>query len=235
MTRVPFLLLPVLILLACSFSLTACGGKQTLPLLTKADSLSEEPASCTSIFPQGAWQFVHSIDFTLKHGGGSTVIGVTSLGPDSLECALVTPEGFTLFSGTLDRENNFAVTRAVSPFDNPSFALGLLEDLQAIFRKPVGELQQGSLSEPLAPVCRYTTNDEKVTDILSDKNAETCWQVRNYAPDKELIRAIAARSCQAAGPGSGSASIPQQLELQTSGPTGYTLKMKLISAEHLPN
>ncbi|XCN74869.1 MAG: hypothetical protein Q3M24_09050 [Candidatus Electrothrix aestuarii] len=232
MMRVPFLL-PILILLAGSLSLTACGGKQTLPLLTETTFPSEKAAACTAIFPQGAWQFVHSIDFTLKHGGGSTVIGVTSLSPDSLECALVTPEGFTLFSGTLDQKNNFKITRAVPPFDKPSFAQGLLEDLQAIFRKPVGELQQGALGEPPAPVCRYHTSDKRVTDILPDKNAETCWQVRNYAPDQKLTRSITARSCQTTEAGSGLDSIPQDLELQTYGATGYLLKMHLISAEHL--
>ena len=228
--RAAYLIIPLIV---CSLSLTACGGRQTLPLLTEAVFSSEEPASCVSIFPRGVWQFVHSIDFTLKHGGGSTVIGVTSLSPDSLECALVTPEGFTLFSGTLDRKNNFTVTRAVPPFDNPSFAQGLPEDLQAIFRKPVGEIQTGTLDDSPAPVCRYIAGDKRVTDILPDKNAETCWQLRNYTADQELARSIVARTCQLTGTGPSSASIPQELELRAYGATGYLLKMHLISAEHL--
>lgn len=198
------------LLIATQFILTACGGKQiTLPALTEilpeTASRHGEAAVCRSVFPQGNWQFVHTIDFSLKSGGGSTVMGVTALTPDSLECALVTPEGFTLFSGILDQENHLQVNRAVPPFDKPAFAQGMLEDLQAIFREPVGtEVQLGRLGDPPAAVCRYTDDANKVTDVFPDKNTDICWQIRNYTANKtankKLIRSVIAQSCQTTGP-----------------------------------
>lgn len=241
-------------LIAALFALTACGEKQiTLPALTEMlpETLPETASEhgeaadckCSAVFPRGNWQFVHTIDFSLKNGGGSTVIGVTALTQNSLECALVTPEGFTLFSGifsgTLDRENHFEVKRAVPPFDKPAFAQGMLEDLQAIFREPVkAEVQRGRLGDPPAAVCRYTDDANRVTDVFPEEDSDICWQLRNYTAkktvnktaNKRLTRSVIARSCPTTGP----VRIPQKLELQTYGPTGYTLQMKLISAEHLP-
>ncbi len=220
-------------LIATLFALTACGGKQiTLPVLTETASGPGEAADCRSVFPQGNWQFVHTIDFSLKSGGGSTVVGVTALTPDSLKCALVTPEGFTIFSGTLDREDNFEIKRAVPPFDKPAFAQGMLEDLQAIFREPIkARIQRGHLGgDPPAAVCRYTDDANKVTDVFPEGNTDACWQIRNYTADKKVTRSVIAQACQTTGP----AHIPQKLELQTYGPIGYSLKMHLISAEHLP-
>ncbi|RWX49538.1 hypothetical protein VT98_10365 [Candidatus Electrothrix communis] len=226
------------LLIAAQFTLTSCGGKQiTLPVLneirTETASGHREAADykCSSVFPRGSWQFVHAIDFSLKSGGGSTVVGVTALTPDSLKCALVTPEGFTLFSGTLDREDNFEVKRAVPPFDKPAFAQGMLEDLQAIFREPIkARTQRGHLGDPPAAVCRYTDDANKMTDVFPEGNTDTCWQIRNYTANKKLTRSVIAQACKKTGP----SHIPQKLELQTYGPTGYILKMNLISAEHLP-
>lgn len=222
------------LLIAAQLFLTSCGGKQIiLPVLTEMASGHRDITDCHSVFPQGSWQFVHSIDFTMKNGGGSTVVGATALTPNSLGCALVTPEGFTLFSGTLDQENHFEVKRAVPPFDKPAFAQGLLKDLRAIFRQPVAaKVQRGHLGDPPAAetLCRYTDGASRVTDIFPHENADTCWQIHNYTADKELTRSIIAQSCQQTSP----APIPQELELQTYGPTGYILKMNLISAEHLP-
>jgi hypothetical protein len=214
----------------------ACTQKQApLPVLMETQPVQGKESACNAVFPRfsqgGKWQFVHTIDFTMNNGGGSTVVGVTALTSDSLECALLTPEGFTLFAGTLHREKGFEVSRAVPPFDKPAFAQGMLEDLRAIFREPLGrERVRGQITGASGPVpiCRYTA-DGKVTDVLPGGDADACWRIRTYTPDKMLSRSIIAQSCRQTGP----AHIPQHLELQTYGLAGYTLKMTLLTAEYL--
>jgi hypothetical protein len=221
-----FLLFPLLVY--AFLLLTACAEKQaSLPVLLETQAVQGQEYDCSSVFPRfsqdGKWQFVHTIDFTLKSGGGSTVVGVTALTPDNLECALVTPEGFTLFAGTLHREKGFEVSRAVPPFDKPAFAQGMMEDLRAIFRESVGgEKLCGQLIDgPAADsICRYTAADGGVTDVLPGGDADACWRIRNYTTDGSLSRSITARSCRKTG----AADIPRQLELKTYGLTGYTLK-----------
>ncbi|MCI5224555.1 MAG: hypothetical protein D3924_18280, partial [Candidatus Electrothrix sp. AR4] len=132
---------------------TGCAEKQaSLPVLLDTQVVQGKEPACSSVFPRfsqgGKWQFVHTIDFTLKSGGGSRVVGVIALTPDNLECVLVTPEGFTLFAGTLHRKKGFEIRRAVPPFDKPAFAQGMMEDLRAIFREPMGgEKLHGQLSD----------------------------------------------------------------------------------------
>lgn len=179
---------------------------------------------CATIFPQGNWQFVHSIDFTMGDGKGATVVGVTTLSEKSIECALITVEGLTLFEAISRADKGFEVRRAVPPFSSSDFAKGLLRNIRAIFRPPPGrDVKIGKLAD--APACRYA-DTEKVTDVLLDIN--DCWQIKSYTSDLIMDRTIVGQSCRKKG----LSLIPDYLELISYGQDAYTLKMTLISADN---
>lgn len=216
------------LLSAILYGLAACGPAKP-PRLPDLASMHNPPGeqACARFFPPGNWQFVHSIAFTIENGVESTVIGVTTLTGTEIECALVTVEGLTLFAAAYHVDNTFEIKRAVPPFDNPGFAEGLLRDVRTIFQPPAGsEVQIGRLADQ-APVCRYTAEDGKVTDIMAV--ADDCVRIRNYTADLLADRFLVGKSCRKVG----SVLIPQYIELTTFGRAGYTLKMTLISADRI--
>lgn len=179
---------------------------------------------CAAVYPQGKYQFVHAIEFSMAGGGGSTVVGVTVVDSNSLSCALMTIEGFTLFQARLGKK--LEVDRAVPPFDRPGFAQGLMADVRALFLRPSGQVFYGRLANGTRS-CRWTTADGKVTDVQPLENG--CYQIRTYDAAGLLTRTITTRSCRKTG----SVMIPQELELTVPGTSGYTLKMTLISVDGL--
>ncbi len=209
------------------FCLFGCAAEKQLHLPDLAKSHAAHGLqACTNIFPQGRWQFIHSIDFSRRDGTGTTVLGVTSLAGNDMVSALVTAEGLTLFLADFHRDNSFTVQRAVPPFDTAEFAKGMMADIRALFQPPPGPfVQQGQL-DGITPVCRYTDLNGGVVDILP--NVDDCWQIRGYSSSLDLHRSIVGRSCRKTG----LLSIPDNLELKTYGQAGYTLKMKLIRADH---
>ncbi len=218
--KLQFLLLSVVMI-----CLAACAADKPyrLPDLNGSQSL-QGIDSCTRVFPKGRWQFVHAIEFSLKDGAGSTVIGVTTLTDNSIECGLMTVEGFTLFEAVSRHGQQLKVSRAVPPFDNPEFAAGLMGDIRAIFRPPVAStVRYGEVVE--VPVCRHIMPDGRVVDVLS--SVDDCWAIRSYTAEMEMDRSIFGRSCRKTG----SNFIPENLVLQTYGQAGYTLNLKLIRAD----
>ena len=102
--------------------------------------------SCAAVFPQGKWQFAHAIDFAMRDGSGTPVIGVTSLTGNDIDCALITVEGLTLFEAAFHHDGSIEVRRAVPPFDGPDFAKGMIADIRAIFQPPTGSMRMGQTS-----------------------------------------------------------------------------------------
>ena len=214
--------LPILL-----FVLSACVTIQPRPLpeLTTTEN-QERITTCGQFFPSGNWQLVHSIDFTMRSGNGSTVMGVTTLTGSEIGCALITVEGLTLFEAVYHPDNGVEIRRAIPPFDKPAFAEGLLSDVRAIFLPPaMNAVQVGYLSDT-TPVCRYTAADGRVTDVLTTND---CFQIQNYASNQTLTRSIVGKTCKKTG----SLLLPEHLDLNTFGPNGYALKMTLISADKL--
>ena len=217
----PFLLS---ILFLC---LAACAAeRRPMPELTVSKDATGAKG-CEAVYPQGRWQFVHSIDFSMQDGSGGTVIGVTSLAGDELTCVLMTIEGFTLFEAAYQEGKGLAVQRAVPPFDKPAFAEGLMRDVQMIFLAPSTKNMRYGRSADNVPVCRYTGIDGRIIDILPAVN--DCWQIQTYTADLIMDRSIVGRSCRKEG----DLLIPEHLELRGFGQAGYTLKMTLINAENL--
>ncbi len=205
----------------------AVTTQQLQPLsseLTGTARQQEAARSCAAVFPQGKWQFVHSIEFAMADGSGSSMLGVTVLDADSLSCALMTTEGFTLFEARLT--DTLQVLRAVPPFDKPEFAQGLMRDVQAIFIPPQGHNQQYGKLTNSTDCCRTTAviGRRLTTDVLFTEN--NCWQINTFDNQQKMIRSITARSCKEVG----ATVIPDQLDLTVPGPAGYTLKMTLVDA-----
>jgi hypothetical protein len=217
----PFLLS---ILFLC---LAACASdRRPLPALTVSEDMTGAKG-CEAVYPQGRWQFIHSIDFSMQDGSGGTVIGVTSLAGDEITCVLMTIEGFTLFEAAYQEGKGLAVKRAVPPFDKPAFAEGLMRDVRMIFLAPSVQTMRYGRTADNAPICRYTGIDGRILDILPA--TDDCWQIRTYTSALVMDRSIVGRSCQKMG----DSLIPEHLELRGFGQAGYTLKMTLIHAENL--
>ena len=216
---------PAFLLLVLLLGLTGCAAQQ--PSLPELIAEAGEGRGCAAVFPQGRWEFVHTIEFSMADGSGSTVLGVTRLAGQEIACALMTVEGFTLFEAVYGERGGLELRRAVPPFDNPAFAAGLMEDVRTIFRAPSPAKVQFGRVAGTVPTCRYTGADGRITDI--QPTTEGCWQIRAYGADQALSRAIAGRSCRKEGEG----LIPEHLELKGFGHTNYTLKMTLIHAENL--
>ena len=211
----------VWVLLVCCCS---CTGTVLLPDLQPSAADPAITRRCQSIFPTGRWQFVHRITFENAEGKGE-VIGVLVLDGQEIRCALMTVEGLTLFEAKADQDKAPQVSRAIAPFDTKDFAFGLLRDVRTIFQIPEGDLGQG-IAKGAQPVCRYT-QAERVTDIAVA--ADGCWTMARYI-DRKHIQTITATSCTTTEP----MILPNDIELVSAGPAGYSLRMHLLSAEKLP-
>lgn len=221
-------LLLSLFMLLFFFAGCAVQEHMRLPELSGTTVDGQQQTTCTALFPRGNWQFVHSIEFTMKDGSGPPLIGVTTINGDTLGCALITVEGLTLFEALYPDNAQVVVRRAIAPFDKPEFAAGLIGDIRAIFQPPTANsVMTGQAAEATA-VCRYTQAGGGVVDL--ELNTGDCWRIKQYSPDLLLQRSIIGRSCKKMG----SASFPEYLELKTYGRNGYTLKMTLLHADTLP-
>ena len=210
-------------LLGVLICLISCSSRHAVhvPPLT---SLAEK-INCGVIYPQGKWQFVHSLEFSLADGKKGSAIGVSVIDEPVIECALMTIEGFILFRARYDKK--LEIIRAVPPFDNREFAGGLISDLQLIFFKPSAEkIMSGKFADG-SPLCRYLKKNGQCTDIvlLPDHG----WEIDQYGPDQSRRRTITAR----AQPESRQWRFPEYLELRADDFSGYTLKMTLLSAEKI--
>ena len=210
----------------CSLFLAACSSVQTPPELIPMRPVPT-PLTCAEFFPQGDWQYVHAINFQLASGGGGSAIGVVVLTSQDIRCALTTVEGLTLFEARAKGSGPVEVIRALPPFDRQYFAENLVKDIRTLFVPPLGLVRQGQLADK-ARVCRYETADGEIADLMETKDG--CWRLQTYNQDPLRNRAVRAYSCEYT---SQSGLMPSQLELIAPGRTGYTINLRLISAQRL--
>ena len=211
--------------LALSFAaaslLAACAQ---LPKI--APSLSPAPLNgCEQLFENGRWQFHHLIEATVRDRsmGQLTGVSVISSGTRTIDCALMTLEGLVLFSARYD--GRLTITRAVSPFDRPGFAQGLMDDLMLLFFKPVPPLLiQGELPGGEA-ICRYETTEGAVTDVILVDNQH--WAIHSYSPEGRRQRTIMGKGATA-GPVTAT-----HLTIQSHGRMEYVLQLELLEALQL--
>jgi hypothetical protein len=212
-------LIPALLLL-----LLSCAR---LPAITPKDGPSssgiDKPHEARRIFPDGSWQFLHSIRAELPGGRNFGMMGLTVMSSrlQTRRSVIMTLEGFVIFDGEYDRR--VIVHRALPPFDSPHFAGGLMEDIRLVFFEPdgpvvdFGELGNGSV------VRRHQITDGSTVDVEALPDGD--WQIRRYSPSHELIRTVRAR--HGAGNPSG---FPETIELTASGDQAYRLIMTLVEA-----
>jgi hypothetical protein len=216
------------------FLLSSCAALQSsrLPDVTGGEFVDESHKwqtrqSCERNFISGNWQLVHSITFKMANGHGATVVGVTILDGKSIKTGLMTVEGFVLFEAELDNEKKLHVNRALPPFDNSEFALGLMRDVQAIFLTPsekssvVTRLAAGDL------VCRYEAANGQISDVIPGADGSNVMNV--YDADHIRLRSIAANEFIPID----TEMIPENIQLTAWGFRGYMLEMTLISADKL--
>ncbi len=206
--------------------IAACSS---LPeLQTGPDSLKgTTPAACRAVFPEGKWQFVHSIEASFPGGGENLLMGVTVVDASTraIDCVLMTVEGFVLFRAHLGK--TLDVARAVSPFDREGFADGMLADIRLMFLVPAEKVSAiGRFADDDSfkgqPACRYTENKGITTDVIPGSDSR--WQLRRYSPQGRLTRTVVAEDR------SGPEGFPGRLRLTAHGVAGYTLVMKLVDA-----
>jgi hypothetical protein len=179
---------------------------------------------CTRMFPREPWQYVHALTFRLADGGGGSAVGVVVLDQKTIRCALMSVEGLTLFEARAAIDGQIEIFRALPPFDAQGFAPGLMRDLGALFRVPPGSLRQGRLKDGRL-ICRFET-PQRITDILPLDDG--CWRIQLYT-DRADSGAIDTRVCHSVA----SVFVADTMELAVPGPLGYTINLRLLSAEPL--
>ena len=205
----PFPLVIVLLLSACAH----------MPPIQPADAdrQSQVDARCRSIYPEGRWQLVHTINARLHRGYQATLTGVIILSTlDSrVHCVLMTLEGFVLFEAVDD--GAVAVKRAFGPFDNPEFAKGVMKDIRLIFLAPNGKMQVAGKFADGTEGCRYRTDDNRVVDVISESDGSR--RIQQYDPWKTVVvEAVDQRG------------LSPKLTLEAGGKASYTLVMTLVEA-----
>jgi hypothetical protein len=206
-----------LLAVSCLLALSACA---TLPPLEPP--YGEEEIELP--FPRGRWQLVHRIEARFKGNHKALMMGALELDSVTghLTCALMTVEGFTLFSAS--ETDRLEVTRAVPPFDGPGFAQGLMTDLRLLFFPPAdAPTQTGSLEG--RPVRRFVHADGPTTDVIAQTAGQ--YQIDRYDADGRPIRRAVLRMRPSSAAGQGLAG---EILLEALDDAGYTLRLDLIDA-----
>lgn len=203
----------------------------SLPQIIPDTRSGPDVAALSALFPAGRWQLTHAIDAFVPGGKKSGLVGVSVLSSAdrTIECALMTLEGFVIFSGRYD--GRLTVGRALPPFNRPGFAKGLIDDLMMLFFQPDGPMQQVGVLPDGAGVYRFGVFGGGTTDvILRDDHA---WSIQKYSSRHKLERSIEASGGEGAGAADG--MIPaQHLTLKRHGFMGYQLDLRLVDAIRLP-
>jgi hypothetical protein len=181
-------------------------------------------AECAAIFPKGAWQFVHAIQFFPPDGSSQTLMGVVRLSSDAqrFHCAMLTIEGLVLFEAEYDGATT--ILRAVAPLDKPGVAEGMVEDIRLIFFTPEQPCLSAGLSQEQSRRCRYPLSDGGRQDILLA--GDGTWQIQRYNPGRRMVRSVAPLGREALRPD----GLATGLELKAPGVAGYRLVLRLVEA-----
>jgi hypothetical protein len=204
-------------LLTAALTMVAAGCGGLPPLVATGDEVA-----CQAVFLSGRWQTVHTIEAVYPDGTRGLLVGVTVLSsPErSLDCTLMTVEGFVLFAAADD--GTVQVRRAVPPFDRPGFAAGLLADVRLVLLAPKGAPEAGRTTDGMS-VCRYRAADGRTTDIIQEIGG---WRLERFDAAGRRQRTVKAHA-------TGGSASPERITLQAHGPGAYQLTLNLISATRL--
>ncbi len=216
----------IILLLSMLYLTTACSS---LPKVYPPKNVSQPmlQQKCGQLFPEGNWQFFHSIEATMSGGQKGVLLGVTIISSKDriVQSVLMTIEGMVLLDARYDRQ--LVINRSVWPFDSEDFAGGLIQDLQLIFFRPPGPLIESGILENGAATCRYQNPDKQVVDIV--KHSDQRWELRLYHRGHKKIRTVDMFfNRNEINPGG--FHVPNRLKLTSHGYLDYTLDMDLIEA-----
>lgn len=213
----------LLLMTALPALLAACTARLPEILMPAASDAIPAHLSCRELFPQGRWQMHHAIEATVPGGGKTLVTGVTVLSSQnrSINFALMSVEGLVLFSGCYD--GAITIDRAISPFDRPGFAKGLMDDLMLLFFAPRAPLCMTGKGDQHHRVCRYCLPDRTIDIIVA---VDQTWQIRQYTSGHRPARSIAAGMITDIA----HTPFPRKLTLEKHGLLGYRLVLKLLEA-----
>lgn len=199
-----------------------------LPQIRPDALASHRVADCTALYPQGKWQFVHTIEAAPPNGERQTLLGVSQVSSEqrTIHCVLMSLEGLVLFEA--DYDGRLQVGRALPPFDTQGFAQGLIDDLALMFLAPTGPPQITGLMENGAAACRWREGNGSTVDVV--RTAEAAWQIRRFNAQGKLIRLVKPLNSSSTLPKD---PLPETIVLQSPGMLGYTLTMTLVEARAL--
>ena len=197
----------------------SCAG---LPPIAP-DAAMDRSADPARVYPQGSWQFLHSLQAEMPGGRQLGLLGLTVLSSTDRRhrSVLMTIEGFVLFDGESESDR-LTVHRALPPFDSPHFAAGLMEDIRLVFMEPEGPTVAMGRLEAGGRVRRVRAAGGTV-DVETLSNGD--WRIRQYDASDRLLRTVMARR------GLGDiAGFPQWVELTAAGGQDYKITMTLLEA-----
>lgn len=191
------------------------------------ESLPLSSAACDHVFPQGDWQFLHTIEATPPSGGKQTLLGLSQLSSTRKagNFVIMTLEGMVLFEAHVD--DAIDISRAVPPFDKPGMAEGIIDDLRLIFFKPAPSASKTGTVGNGYRVCRFSLPEGGTQDIQIRN--KTDWMVHKYNRSNRIVRTVKTVPAQ----GRSVQGLPNQITLDAPGPVGYRLNMTLIEAKPL--
>jgi hypothetical protein len=180
----------------------------------------EDLPDCYIIFPAGPWESVHRIEAIIKGWGSFSLLGVTKGEPleHRLQSLLLTPEGFVLFDAEF-RENDISVRKAVAPFDSPTFARGLMEDVTLLFLPPQVKPKKWWKKTDGTRICRWENPDGFRTEVKG--SMDTGWRISHRDRRGEVIKEVVQRGPFVNG-------LASHIELNATQPASYQLKMTLL-------
>lgn len=195
--------------------LAACAH---LPQIQPVDGprRSQIEHRCRSIYPQGRWQLVHSIEARFPGGRRTFLTGIVVLSPtvSRIHCVLMSLDGFVLFEAVDD--GDVTVKRALGPFDHAEFAEGVMRDIRLIFLPPEAPADRCGQFADGGEGCRFHPDDNRIVDIVLDAGG---WRIRQTVPP----RTVTAQAADQTG-------FPPKMTLTAGGGAGYSLTLKLIQA-----
>lgn len=214
------------LLLLTGYIVIACSALPRVHPVDKAAG-TKLRRKCDNLFPNGKWQFVHSIETTMPGGQKGLVMGVSVISSrdKTAQCVIMTIEGIVLFDARYDQR--LIIQRAVPPFDSEGFAEGLIKDIQLIFFAPKGPPVETGSDKDGASICRYHNSDGRIIDLVI--HGDRSWQIRQYSRQLRLKRTVTAFFSQE-NPAKDQNAIPDRLELTAHGIAGYNLIMDLVEA-----
>jgi hypothetical protein len=187
---------------------------------TQIPGSPEDLPGCYVIFPAEPWESVHKIEATIKGWGSYSLLGVTKGEPSErrLQSLLLTPEGFVLFDAEF-RENYISVRKAVAPFDSPTFARGLMEDVTLLFLPPQTKPTTWRKKTDGTRICSWEDPYGFRTEVKG--SMDTGWRIKYRDKRGEVIKEIVLSGPFVNG-------LASHIELNATQPPSYQLRMTLL-------